>query len=133
MPESLELSIVLPVTAEEIFTAWLDSHIHGLLTGSPAQIDPQIGGVFTAWDGYIQGRTLDLIRNQRIVQSWRTSDFPTEAPDSILEIQIESIPDGARLTLVHKNIPDGQSGEYEQGWLDYYFAPMQAYYSQAKS
>jgi activator of HSP90 ATPase len=88
-----------------------------------------VGGEFSAWDGYIQGKILLLEPFQRIVQSWRTSDFPSETPDSQLEITFEDDGEQTDLTLNQSNIPDGQSAEYKQGWVDYYFKPMQAYFS----
>jgi activator of HSP90 ATPase len=31
--------------------------------------------------------------------------------------------------LHHSDIPTGQGEEYRRGWEDYYFRPMQAYFS----
>jgi hypothetical protein len=31
------------------------------------------------------------------------------------------------LTLIHNNIPKGQS-DYEQGWINHYFEPMKTYF-----
>jgi len=40
------------------------------MTGSPAHVDGDAGGAFSAWDGYIFGRNLELIPDQCIVQAW---------------------------------------------------------------
>lgn len=129
MSEQLELSIVLPAEPQQIYAAWLDSEAHTAFTGSPARIDPNVGGAFTAWDGYIEGRTLALEPFRRILQAWRTSEFPEGAPDSMLEVLLEAVPGGTRLTLRHTEIPDGQAAQYEEGWRDFYFAPMGEYFS----
>jgi activator of HSP90 ATPase len=129
MPEQLQVTAVLPVRAERLYNAWLNSEEHAAFTGSSAEIVPSVGGEFSAWDGYIRGKTLLLEPFQRIVQSWRTSDFPSNAPDSQLEILFEADGEQTHLTLNHTNIPDGQGPEYRQGWLDYYFEPMQAYFT----
>ena len=77
MTESFEIFIFFPgITAQQIYNAWLDSEAHSAFTGSPAQIDPQVGGQFTAWDGYIQGQTLETEPFRRILQAWRTTEFP---------------------------------------------------------
>ena len=60
MPNGFELFIALPATPQEIYSAWLSSDGHTALTGSPARVDGQVGGEFTAWDGYIFGVTLEL-------------------------------------------------------------------------
>lgn len=127
--ETLTLSIVLPVSQEKLYHAWLDSSEHTRFTTSSAVIDPQLGGEFCVWDGYITGKTLELEPSRRILQSWRTTDFLAGDPDSLLEIILEPVPDGTRLILRHTNIPEGQAASYEQGWQEYYFAPMLKYFS----
>jgi activator of HSP90 ATPase len=129
MTESLHLSVFFPkVTIERLYSVWLDGNEHAAFTGSPATIDSQPGGHFTAWDGYIQGSNLELRPYSRIVQAWRTTEFPPGSPDSRLEVLLEELEGGTRLTLVHTGIPDGQGDSYRQGWEDYYFAPMRAYF-----
>jgi len=127
--ETLILSIVLPVSQEKLYHAWLDSEEHTKFTASRAVIDPRVGGEFFAWDGYITGKTLELEPPSRIVQNWRTTDFTDEDPDSLLEITFETVPDGTMLTLRHSKIPESQAASYEQGWQEYYFAPMLKYFS----
>lgn len=132
MSESIHVSTTLPASPQAVYQAWVDSQAHAAFTGSSAQIDPQVGGKFTAWDDYIQGSTLELEPYRRIRQAWRTTEFPEGSPDSDLEILLESVPEGTLITLVHTNIPDGQGEEYRQGWFDYYFQPMQEYFAKTQ-
>ena len=130
MTDSFEISTFFPgLSAAEIFNAWLESEAHSAFTGSPARVNPAVGGEFSAWEGYISGKTLEIEPSRRILQSWRTTEFPEGSPDSLLEISFEEIGDGTQLTLVHTNIPDGQGEDYRQGWEDYYFKPMQQFFS----
>lgn len=110
-----------------VYNAWMDSKIHSDFTDSPAVIDAKVGGAFTAWDDYISGTTTELVPNKKIVQKWRTTEFPDNAPDSDLEIIFEPIKDGTKLTLIHTNIPDGQGDQYEVGWKEFYFEPLKEY------
>jgi uncharacterized protein YndB with AHSA1/START domain len=129
MLETIECSTILPASPERIYRAWISSQEHSAFTGSPAKIDPAIGGHFTAWDGYIQGITLELEPYRRILQAWRTTEFPPDSPDSHLELLLEAVEGGARIILHHRDIPEGQGASYAQGWEDYYFEPMQDYFS----
>jgi activator of HSP90 ATPase len=45
-----------------------------------------------------------------------------------VEILLERMKDGTRLTLRHSNIPEGQAESYKQGWEDFYFKPMKEYF-----
>lgn len=129
MFESLEMSVYLPVAPERVYIAWLDAVEHAAFTGSPALIDPQPGGAFRAWDGYITGRTLELDPPRRILQAWRTTEFAPGDPDSLLELLLDPTPRGCRMTLRHTNLPPGSSAMYAQGWEDYYFALMKEYFA----
>ena len=122
------LSEVIKAKPEDIYQAWLSSDGHTAMTGSPASVDGEAGGEFSAWDGYIFGRTLELTPNQRIVQSWRTSEFPEGAPDSRLEVELEQMSGGTRVTLRHSDMPASQVDSYRQGWEDFYFKPMREYF-----
>ncbi len=128
MPDAFRISTVIPGLPERIYAAWLDSAGHAAFTGGEAKVDPSIGGKFTAWDGYIHGRTVDVLHGRRIVQTWRTKEFPHSAPDSRLEVQFEFVDGGTRVTILHSNIPEGQGERYKKGWVDHYFTPMREYF-----
>jgi uncharacterized protein YndB with AHSA1/START domain len=129
MKTEFTISTILPASPEKVFKAWLSSDGHSAMTGSTAKVEPRAGGTFTAWDGYITGKTLELKPYSRIVQAWRTSEFPDESPDSRLEIILEAAKKGTKLTLIHSKIPDDQADSYEGGWEDNYFKPMKEYFS----
>jgi activator of HSP90 ATPase len=132
MTDRIEVTDVLPVRQKALFEAWLDSDRHSAFTGSKAVIDRRVGGTYTAWDGYISGTTIAVEPFSRIMQTWRTTDFPTDAPDSEIEIILEEVKDGTKLTIVHTDLPEGQGEAYRQGWIDFYFTPMKDYFTNRK-
>jgi uncharacterized protein YndB with AHSA1/START domain len=129
--ESITLWEIFPASPREIYDAWLSS-AHGKMVGSTATVDPRVGGAFTAWDGYIRGTTLELEPYRRIVQAWRTTQFSAASPDSRLELLLEQVEGGTRLTIRHTEIPEGQGATYEQGWIDKYFRPMKEYFARKR-
>lgn len=122
-----KISVVISATPAEIYKAWLSTKGHALMTGSAAKVSGRAGGRFTAWDGYISGRTLELEPDQRIVQAWRTTEFLDDAPDSHLEVSLEKVKSGTKVSLTHTGLPSGTAAAYKQGWRDFYFTPMKAY------
>ena len=128
MKNGFTLSEIIPAKPAEIYEAWLSSEGHTALTGSPAKVEGNVGGKFSAWDGYIFGTTLELTPNQRIVQTWRTTEFPGDAPDSRVEVLLEEVSRGTKLTLIHSDMPEDQVDSYRQGWEDFYFKPMKEYF-----
>lgn len=129
MNNKFELTIILPAKARDIFDAWLSSEGHSAMTGSPAKVDGQEGGAFSAWDGYILGRILEIIPARRIVQAWRTTEFPEDASDSRVEILLEDMNIGTKLILSHSGMPEDQVESYKKGWDDFYFRPMKEYFA----
>ena len=124
------VSDIIPAKPRAIYDSWLDSKAHGRMTGSKAKASAKVGGKFTAWDGYISGANLELVRGKRIVQSWRSVEFAPGNKDSKLTITLKAVPGGTKLTLLHSGVPDGQTG-YKEGWRESYFEPMKAYFAKA--
>ncbi|NUQ84116.1 MAG: SRPBCC domain-containing protein [Anaerolineales bacterium] len=128
MPNGFTLSEIFNAKPSAIYKAWLSDEGHSAMTGSAAKVDGRVGGKFTAWDGYISGLTLELTPDRRIVQAWRTTEFPGDAPDSRLEILLEEVEGGTKVTLTHRDMPNDQAESYRQGWEDFYFKPMREYF-----
>ena len=128
MKESLELTITLSTTPSDVYNAFLNSEKHSEMTGGEAIFNNEIGGKFTAWDGYISGENKSLIENEEIIQSWRTTDFDESDEDSELILRFKESNSGCELTLIHANIPEGET-QYNQGWEDHYFTPMKEYFN----
>lgn len=130
--ESIEVSGIIPAAPERVYEAWLNSQEHTSFTGGEkAEIDPEVGGKFTISSGYITGSTLELKKNRKIVQAWRTTEFPPGAPDSRLEVNLKRRDDGStEIQFLHTDIPDGQSQRYQSGWIDFYLTPMRMYFGE---
>jgi uncharacterized protein YndB with AHSA1/START domain len=129
VPYVFSLTTTIPASAQEIYDAWLDSITHSEMTRSKASMSDEVGAEVSAWDGYITGSNLDLIPGERIVQSWRTTQFTDEQENSIVTLTLEEVEGGTLLTLVHSNVPDGQTSYEQGGWQEYYFEPMKEYFA----
>ena len=129
MSVKFEISTLFENTnPQTIYAAWLDSAAHSAMTGGGAQVSAVVAEPFSAWDGYISGRNLELVPDAKIVQSWRTVEFADSDPDSHLEINLESAGGGTKLTLRHSNLP-AHGTQYESGWEESYFEPMRSHFA----
>jgi uncharacterized protein YndB with AHSA1/START domain len=130
MPFEFTVSDIIPASPQEIYDAWLDSVGHEKITGGkPATITATPGAAFTVWDKYITGRNLVLERPSRIVQTWRTTRFAKDDPDSFIEVRLKPVAGGTQITVKHASVPDGQIRYRDGGWQRSYFDPMKAYFS----
>lgn len=121
----LEVSAVIPASPQVLYDAWLDGEGHARMTGAAATGKAEVGAPFTAWDGYISGTNLELEPGRRIVQAWRTTQFAAHEGDSRVEVVLEPVEGGTRVTVRHGDLPD-HGEQYRQGWEDHYFTPMRA-------
>ena len=131
-PGSFVITTTIAARSDLLYRAFLDSSMHSEFTGSPAKIDNKVGGKFIAWDGYISGEILELEKNRRIKQHWRTTEFSDADEDSLLEIEFSEDDNKTRIKLTHSNLPRGTEEEYKQGWKEYYLTPLKEYAKKKK-
>jgi activator of HSP90 ATPase len=129
MSYDFELVCKLPASPQAVYEAWLSSAGHSAMTGAKAKASKTVGDAYSAWDGYIIGRNLELDPGRRIVQSWRTTAFGPEDPDSTVTVELTPLGAATRLTLRHGGVPDGQTSYENGGWREFYFEPMLAYFA----
>jgi activator of HSP90 ATPase len=61
--------VLIPNSSPElIYRALLSSKQHSAFTGSPAKINSRVRATFSAWDGYIFGKNIELQNGKKIVQ-----------------------------------------------------------------
>jgi len=107
----------------DIYMALMDSKKHSSFTGGRASISRRAGGKITAYDGYIEGKNLELETDKKIVQSWRASDWP-EGYFSRVSFIISKTAKGSELSFLHEGVPLEFYKSIRQGWIDYYWNPM---------
>jgi len=125
---TIKQKVSIPATPEEVYEAFMDAKKHSAFTGSKATCNPKVGGKFTTWDGYISGKNLELERGKRIVQEWITTDWPSGAPPSRLELTFKKVKDGTEIMLVQSNAPQEQADDLAEGWNEFYWKPLKEYF-----
>jgi uncharacterized protein YndB with AHSA1/START domain len=126
--ETIRQKVLIPAAPAEVYEAFMDAKKHSKFTGSKATSDPKVGGKFTAWDGYISGKNLELQPGKRIVQEWQSTDFPEGQPPSRLELTFKKAAAGTEITMIHSGVPADQAADTKQGWTDYYWDPLKKYF-----
>ncbi len=111
-----------------VYKALLSSKEHSAFTGSKASCSDKVGSTFTAWDGYISGKNIELTKGKQIVQEWKTTEWPEGYPPSILKISLRKKEDGTELTMVQSKVPASQVKQYDEGWHESYWIPMKEYF-----
>ncbi|HJX13905.1 MAG TPA: SRPBCC family protein [Dehalococcoidales bacterium] len=121
--KTIRQSATFKAVPHDVYEALMDAKKHGQFTGGEADISREVGGRFTAYDGYIEGVNLELVPDNKIVQSWRGSDWP-EGHYSRATFSLEKTPSGTRLTFTQTGVPEEFYADISRGWRDYYWGPM---------
>ena len=128
MRNTIYKSVVLPVTAAELFDMYMSAETHAAFTGAPVKISDEAGSEFEAFGGLLKGTTLQVVKPFLIVQSWRSVNFADEDPDSTLIISFTEEEEGeGRIDLVHLDVPEHDYQDVTEGWEKYYWTPWRAY------
>lgn len=127
--KTIRQRVVIPnAKPEEVYDAYMDPKRHADFTGASASIEPAAGGKFTAWEGYITGKILELERGKRVVQEWMTTEWPDGYGPSRVELGFRAVNNGTEITLVQTGVPEEDALAYDEGWFEFYWDPMKAYF-----
>lgn len=123
MRTSLHDEVVVKASARRIFQLLLDSRQFAALTGAPADIDPTAGGAFSTFGKLIEGRNIELVPDQRIVQAWRPASWEPGIY-SIVRFELKPHNSETMIVLDHTGFPKGDFKHLEWGWNAHYWQPM---------
>jgi uncharacterized protein YndB with AHSA1/START domain len=113
----------------EVWRALTDPKYITAWGGGPAEMDDKVGTDFKIWGGDIHGKNIEVVPQKKLVQDWYGGDW---AEPSIVTFELTSEPDGTRITLSQKNVPDDEFTDISDGWKDYYLGPLKDYLEQKK-
>ncbi len=113
-------------TPHEVFEALMDSKKHCAFTSSKVSISRKVGGKFSVYDNYATGKNLILIKDKKIVQTWRASDWPN-GHFSKVTFLLTKTKTGTKLTFTQQGMPEDQYKEISKGWYDFYWNPIKIF------
>jgi activator of HSP90 ATPase len=94
------------------------------LADKPAEISREVGGAFTLFGGYITGRHIELVPNERIVQAWRAGSWPPGVY-SIAKFELVEQGSSAKIVFDHTGFPKGDAESLASGWKAHYWEPLE--------
>jgi len=107
----------------DIYEMLMDSKKHAALSGEPAALSRKVGGSFTAWGNHISGFNLALRPGHKIVQAWRTLDWPADHY-SIAIFELNAVDGGTKLNFTQIGVPAHRFEGHCRGWTQTYWTPM---------
>jgi activator of HSP90 ATPase len=94
--------------------------------GKPTEISSEVGGAFALFGGYITGRHLELLPNERIVQAWRAGGWDP-GDYSIAKFALVEQGSGTKIVFDHTGFPKGKAEHLAAGWKANYWEPLEKF------
>jgi activator of HSP90 ATPase len=123
---TIHQEIDFAASPQRIYEALLDTKQFTAFSGRPAEINREVGGAFSVFNGHIIGRNLELVPNQRIVQAWRVVPWP-EGVYSIARFELKAQGSGTHLVFDHIGFPEGLHDHLAEGWDSNYWELLKKY------
>jgi uncharacterized protein YndB with AHSA1/START domain len=122
--EALIKTIAINASRERVFDFIVNPANMVQWIGLSAVIEPTPGGIVRIDPNgrdVIHGKVLEAVRPSRLVFTWGWERADTRVPagSTIVEITLESIDCGTRLTLVHRDLPQDMRDNHDAGWTHY--------------
>ena len=96
----------------------------GMKAGAaPVTIGREAGVAFAAFGGYITGRQVELVPNERIVQVWRAGSWDPGSYSIARFVLVESGGE-TKIKFDHTGFPKGQAEHLAEGWRVNYWEPL---------
>lgn len=92
----------------------------------PTEVGSEAGGAFTAFGGYVTGRQIELVPNERIVQVWRAGSWGPGA-FSIAKFELVEQGSGSKIVFDHTGFPKGTAEHLAAGWKMNYWEPLEKF------
>jgi activator of HSP90 ATPase len=129
---TIRQSEFIPAAPSAVYRAFVDAKTHTAFTGASATFERREGGRFSAGDGYITGKFLRLQNSRRIVQEWKTTEWPPDSPPSLLELRFVPRENGTEVQMVQTQVPAEQAPRYKKGWTEHYWTPLKKYFHSSR-
>lgn len=114
------------VAPARIYEMLLDAKQFSAFTKASAEIEPRAGGTFKLFNAVIEGRNIELVADQRIVQAWRPRYWPA-GEYSIVRFELTARGAGTRVVLDHRGFTEEKWEHLNEGWQSNYWKPLHAY------
>ena len=108
---------------ERVFDELLDAEHFAGFSGAPAVIGRHSGDVFSLFGDQIQGRQLEIVPAELIVQAWRVASW-NRGVFSIVRFELTPDLNGTTITFDQVGFPEEAHDDLDAGWHQMYWEPM---------
>lgn len=127
MSHNINIEKLLPATTAQVMQMITDEKQIGIWSGEEAVFEPKVGGQISLFAGWVKG-CVQLISENELKYTWRTSAWDETTADSIVYISLKTQGEQTKLYLQHSLLPDEDETKSQlHEWEDFFFVPLEDY------
>ncbi len=124
MSDHIHLEVSLPASPERYYEELLiNGAKFGDVTGQPGKGGESEGAFFELFGDWLQGRQIELRKNERVTQAWRFKDWDAGVY-SIVRFTLTPEGKGTKLTMDQDGVPAEFVEHVRTNWKGFYFDPF---------
>jgi uncharacterized protein YndB with AHSA1/START domain len=129
---SIHREALIAAAPQQVFELLTSGSQFSAATGQPAEITDREGASFSLFGGRVEGRQIELVPGQRVVQAWRFGSGHPSAWEpgvySMVRFALEPAGDGTRLVIDHAGIPAEWIEHISLGYPAFYHDPIAKFF-----
>jgi uncharacterized protein YndB with AHSA1/START domain len=133
---SIHQEAIVDAAPEQVYAVLTDGDTFASATGMPARIGDQEGTAFTLFGGRIEGRQIELVPGERVVQAWRFGDEHPDTWDagvySVVRFTLMADGEATKLVIDHDGIPSEWQEHIASGYPTFYQEPLARYFEASR-
>lgn len=115
---------MFPGTPHQVYEIFLDNKKHEAVIGGKTRISREVGGTVTTFDGWASGKNIELVKDKKIVQSWRGDDWPAGHYSTITLHLLPAKGGKTKFLFRQTDVPATVAKNIAAGWRQYYWEPI---------
>lgn len=122
----IQQEVTINGSPQAVYDLLLDSGKFAAMTGGrAADISREDGGACSMFAGAISARNVELVPGKRVVQAWRSNDWPAGVY-SLVKFELVEKGDKTALGFTQIGHPVDAEPMLSEGWGQMYWTPMNA-------
>ncbi|NP_001155868.1 activator of heat shock 90kDa protein ATPase-like [Acyrthosiphon pisum] len=117
------MDVVFQCSGEDFYNALTTPELVSAFTQQSVSFQAIKGGKFQLFDGNITGEFIELCPGKKIVQNWRTKQWP-DWLYSTVTVTINQQEDHTKVRVALVGVPKSDEAITRQNWERYYFTPI---------
>jgi uncharacterized protein YndB with AHSA1/START domain len=128
---SIHQEAVINASPARVYECLTNGEIFSAATEMPAQVGDREGEPFSLFGGRVEGRQIELVPGERVVQAWRFGGAHPEAWEpgvySVVRFTLRPEGDATRFVIDHTGIPRESEARIDSGYPAFYGDPLNRY------